>query len=739
MPVGAALLLLLAFFFALPGGVGAAPSAPQQVLAPQAVPVFINELHYDNSGSDSGEGAEVAGPAGTDLSGWSLVAYNGNGGGQYNTVSLSGVIPNSQNGYGAVFFSVSGLQNGAPDGIALVDNTGTAVQFLSYEGSFTASDGPAAGMTSTDIGVSEGGSTPAGYSLQLQGSGSVYADFTWAGPITNTYDAVNTGQTFVGGAPTSDLTIAKTGPLNAFIGSDLVYTITVSSQGMTSTNVTVTDTLPMSTTFTGASITYTTPSAGVYVFSLGNVVSGTQTSFVVTATSNMSATAGQVLTNTATVHTDAAGDDPANNTVDFTTSVYPLVSIHDIQYVADPATSDASPYSGQNVYVEGIVTAAPGELGSRALVIEDAAGGPWSGLYVYDSGNFSSLSAIRGDLLRVFGKVTEYNGMTELQYTSAEVLSTGNSVPTATVVNSGDFVNAATAEQWESVLIEFQNATVTNENLGYGEWAFDDGSGATRADDMGSFTYAPALGDYYDFLRGIGWYSYGNYKLEPRDDADISLAAVPADLSLSKSGPAYAFAGQEITYTLRVHNPLLVPVDNVVLTDTLPVSVTNVISASNALTATNLDTQIVWQFGSLGANVTETVFLTATLPYTVSNGFVLTNNAVVTTTSTDDPANNSAAVNTAVYPIVPIATARGGNDGDVFAVEGKVIVTPGTYNGTEWALQDASGGISVYYNPPPSVNLGDTIRLIGTRGSHKGQEQFTNALAFMNLGSGPEV
>ncbi len=29
--------------------------------------VFINEIHYDNSGTDTNEGVEIAGPAGTDL------------------------------------------------------------------------------------------------------------------------------------------------------------------------------------------------------------------------------------------------------------------------------------------------------------------------------------------------------------------------------------------------------------------------------------------------------------------------------------------------------------------------------------------------------------------------------------------------------------------------------------------------------------------------------------------------
>ena len=44
-------------------------------MASQATSVFINEVHYDNAGTATGEFIEIAGPAGTDLSGWSLVEY----------------------------------------------------------------------------------------------------------------------------------------------------------------------------------------------------------------------------------------------------------------------------------------------------------------------------------------------------------------------------------------------------------------------------------------------------------------------------------------------------------------------------------------------------------------------------------------------------------------------------------------------------------------------------------------
>ncbi|MGK7928614.1 MAG: ExeM/NucH family extracellular endonuclease [Spirulina sp.] len=187
-----------------------------------SVTVFINEIHYDNAGSDVNEGVEIAGTAGTDLAGWTLEFYNGNGGSLYATLNLSGTLTipsilggrsqtslyatlnlsgtltDQDNGFGTQFFARAGIQNGSPDGIALIDNNGNVVQFLSYEGSFTAVGGTADGLTSSDIGVSESGSTPVGFSLQLTGTGSAYEDFTWAAAASNTYNAVNTNQSFGG-------------------------------------------------------------------------------------------------------------------------------------------------------------------------------------------------------------------------------------------------------------------------------------------------------------------------------------------------------------------------------------------------------------------------------------------------------------------------------------------------------------------------------------------------------------
>ena len=191
--------------------VGALPlgAARADAVAPVGGTVFVNEVHYDNVGTDAGEAIEVAGPAGTDLAGWSVVLYNGANGAVYgagDTDALTGVIPDQQDGFGTVSigYPPNGIQNGSPDGIALVGPTGEVVQLLSYEGTFTAVGGPAAGLVSTDIGVTETSATPAGSSVQLAGAGGTYGDFTWAAPAASSFGTVNPGQTFGDGGTDPD-------------------------------------------------------------------------------------------------------------------------------------------------------------------------------------------------------------------------------------------------------------------------------------------------------------------------------------------------------------------------------------------------------------------------------------------------------------------------------------------------------------------------------------------------------
>jgi endonuclease I len=184
--------------------------------------VFINEVHYDDSTSsgDTGERIEVVATAGETLSSYRVYLYNGTGSTTAATFYDNDLVPagslvtcGGTVRIATVSYPSNGIQNGANDGIALVNPSGAVVQFISYEGGIKASNGPAAGLTSTAMPVEETNSTAAGTSLQLGGSGAGSSSFTWKPSATQTFSACNNGQT-IGSASNPAPTVTATTPIN---------------------------------------------------------------------------------------------------------------------------------------------------------------------------------------------------------------------------------------------------------------------------------------------------------------------------------------------------------------------------------------------------------------------------------------------------------------------------------------------------------------------------------------------
>ena len=124
------------------------------------MPVYISELDY--YGNSDAEFIEIAAPAGTDVSGYSVVIYDNNGyvagtyelGAVQNTMAGQDVyvVDDATPGYAT---TDSGGRLYLDYGVALVDDSGNVLQFVSYWGdTVTALDGPAVKLTSVDIGTS---------------------------------------------------------------------------------------------------------------------------------------------------------------------------------------------------------------------------------------------------------------------------------------------------------------------------------------------------------------------------------------------------------------------------------------------------------------------------------------------------------------------------------------------------------------------------------------------------------
>ena len=100
-----------------------------------AARLVINEVDYDQVGADAGGFVEIAniGTAAATLDGVALVLVNGGDGAEYGRKTLTGSLA-----AGAKFVIDVDLQNGAPDGVALVDSGNDALlDALSYEGAIT--------------------------------------------------------------------------------------------------------------------------------------------------------------------------------------------------------------------------------------------------------------------------------------------------------------------------------------------------------------------------------------------------------------------------------------------------------------------------------------------------------------------------------------------------------------------------------------------------------------------------
>ena len=251
-----------------------------------------------------------------------------------------------------------------------------------------------------------------------------------------------------------------------------------------------------------------------------------------------------------------------------------VLTIHDIQY--NPFGGGNSGFEDMEVTTVGIVTSDSIQYGN--YWIQDGRG-PWSGLQINDFEN----NPKPGDEVQVTGVVNENFGFTRLDaIVSYNVLSPGNPVPEPRVFETGDInSDADSAEAYESVLVEIRNVVVSNElpddPSNFGEFSVDDGSGEIRVDDLspvydGNDPMIYFNGDSLDFVRGYLLWSFGDYKIVPRDTNDVKVGVrvsitneggiLPVEFILSQNYPNPFNPQTEINYSLPVAGAVRLTVYN---------------------------------------------------------------------------------------------------------------------------------------------------------------------------------
>ncbi|WP_161792440.1 Calx-beta domain-containing protein [Croceibacterium mercuriale] len=548
--------------------------------------VWINELHYDDAGTDDNELVEIAGAAGTDLTGYTVVFYNGSNGADaatsYRTLVLSGVIDDEGEGFGALAFPlpVNAIQNGAADGLALIAPDGTVVEFLSYEGVITAADGPAVGLTSTDIGVAEAGE-PEGLSLQRTGAGASGADFDWTGPVTATAGTLNAGQDIIGAGETGQIRVLDASVTEGDDGTTALQFVVRRAGGLGS-EASVDYTIALDGTADAGDLAPGAVLAGTVTFAVG------QTSAIITVpvagdtvgegnetlTLTLGNPQGQVTITDGTAIGLIVNDDPVT------------LSIMQIQ-----GAGHQSAFAGQIVTTTGVVTAVAG----NGFYLQDETGdgdaATSDGIFVFTG---SAPAVAVGDRANVGGQVTEYQGgagalsLTEIINPTVTVTASGVALPAAVLIGANGVLPPSSVidddgltsfdpttdgiDFWESlegmrVTIETPQVVASTNNFGETDVVASLGQGATGVNDRGGITI-----------------SEGDYNPEKIQLDDGLLAGFNPDYT---TGDQLSDVTGVVGYSFNFYEVLVTEAVTTTLDTTLAREVTDLVGDADSLTFAN--------------------------------------------------------------------------------------------------------------------------------------------------------
>jgi hypothetical protein len=199
-------------------------------------------------------------------------------------------------------------------------------------------------------------------------------------------------------------------------------------------------------------------------------------------------------------------------------------TISDLQWT--PYLNGNSPFTGLKVTVTGIVVADCTHFTSR-YVLQDDMDHPWHGIWVFDPVH----NWILGDKVKISGAVEERFNQTQIsQVTDAVLVGKGGVVKPIKVTTGMIATGSPTAESYEGMLVELSNLGVTNSfpdaPSNFGEFMVDDGSGAVRVNDLcltfdGNTDSSFVVNDSLKTVRGILSFDFYNYKIEPRNLADV--------------------------------------------------------------------------------------------------------------------------------------------------------------------------------------------------------------------------
>jgi len=626
--------------------------------------LFINEIDYDQTGDDTGEFVEIAGPAGT-YSNVTLDHYNGNGGALIWTYPLPEfTLSDESGGFGFYVFGVAGvpnldfefsgsIQNGPPDGLELKVN-GIIVDAIAWEGEMTDSEGnPMESMTGDFSGIDSSASRTG-----MDNSPWEYGPYSPG--------EVNTNQTFDPNASFDPIA-------NAGADQSVESGVTVTLDGSASSDADGSIVSYLWTQVSGSAVSITDASTAIASFVVPTVTETSSWVFSLLVTDDEGAT----------------GSDETTITV----------SISAAMTIAEARTQP----EGTLITITGLINSGNLSGSGSDYTIQDET----AGINMYLSGIPVALEL--GDEVTVTGVTEDYSGKYEVKpasETDIVVNSSGNTLESQ-VITAAEL--ASNGETYESELITILG--VSNEGSG-DPWPALESDANINITDNGSDVTVMRIDKETEIdgstepvwpmdVVGVVSEFNGTYQIMPRMLSDFLSNIVTPTFADESHTPAFVTA----------QNDILVYIDIIPGDEEQTIESANILYGTSGLLNT---TPMGIESGNTWVGVIPGQAANTFLEYEII-ATAITNYDTGLDTSDFDSYTYELAIASSILEDISAIQADP-VIGDVVTIEGIVTIGAGLLQTglTKAYMQDGSGhGINLFQYDELPLNRGDMIKVVG--------------------------